>query len=603
MEEVKGPVWSTACPDWEKRIVERRSLIPFDPLFPAEAEAALAVFKSLRMVDVAGSPTFGEACEQFVFDFVAAIFGAYDPLKGQRLIRDFFLLISKKNSKSTIAAGIMVTALVRNWRKYAELLILAPTMEVANNSFGPAAAMVRADEELSELLQVIDHQRKIRHLVTHAELKVVAADRDVVSGTKAPFVLVEEVWLFGKRGGADAMLREATGGLVARPEGFVIYLTTHSDEPPAGVFKEKLDYFRDVRDGRIEDPSSLGVLYEWPEKMIQAEAYLDPKNFYVTNPNIGRSVSAEWLRAELTKAIRGEGDGKQVFLAKHLNVEIGLRLRRDRWRGADMWEKAGDAEVCGDLEAMLDRCEVAVAGVDGGGLDDLLGLCIAGRERETKRWLYWFRAWAWPEVLRLRKAEAPKLMDFARDGDLILLGHPSTASGQADGGPPLDEEPEPPAASEDEENGEPPAAIADEDIVQVVALLKVVKDRGLFPEKSAIGLDPQGVGALVDALAEVGLEHPQVVAVSQGFRLSSAVWSMERKLKHRMLVHSGSRMMAWCVGNAKAEQRGNAVLITKETAGKAKIDPLVAGFNATKLLEMNPEASASVASWLESFVG
>ncbi|RYG98252.1 MAG: terminase large subunit, partial [Alphaproteobacteria bacterium] len=70
--------WSTACLDWEDRIVNKRSLIPLDPLFPDEAEAALEVFKTLRLVDVAGQPTFGEACEDYVFDFVRAVFGAYD---------------------------------------------------------------------------------------------------------------------------------------------------------------------------------------------------------------------------------------------------------------------------------------------------------------------------------------------------------------------------------------------------------------------------------------------------------------------------------------------------------------------------------------------
>ncbi len=547
--------WSTACPDWRERIVQKRSLIP-SPLYADEAEAALEVFKSLRIVDAPGKPTFGEACEKWVFDFVAAIFGSYDPQLARRLIREFFLLISKKNSKSTIAAGIMVTALIRNWRHSAELLILAPTIEVANNAYQPARDMIREDPELDHaqggLLHVQDHTRTITHKTTNAVLKVVAADNETVSGKKASFVLVDELWLFGKKANADAMLREATGGQVSRPEGFVIFLSTQADAEPAGVFKTKLDYARAVRDGSIENKKFLPVLFEFPEEMIEAEAYLEPANFYVTNPNLGVSVDLEWLVDELEKVKTATGGELQVFLAKHLNVEIGLRLAQNRWPGAKHWEGCANRALR-DLEVFLARCDVVVVGGDGGGLDDLLGLVLLGRDRDTRKWLLWAHAWCHPDVLELRKEIAPRLKDFEKEGTLTICKHPT------------------------------------QDVEEFVALILRVKAADLLPEEAAIGLDPFGVTALIDELVAGGIDEKQLQGIGQGYKLNGAVLGLERKLADGTLEHDGSAMMNWVVGNAKVEKRGNNVLVTKQVAGKAKIDPLIAAFNATMLMARNPE--------------
>ncbi|GLK78029.1 terminase [Methylopila jiangsuensis] len=546
--------WTTACPDWRGRIVERRSIIPA-PLFPDEAEAALEVFRGLRIVDAPGKPTFGEACEEWVFEFVAAIFGAYDAGRAKRMIREFFLLISKKNSKSTIAAGIMVTALIRNWRHSAELLILAPTIEVANNAFHPARDMIREDPELDftqgGFLHIQEHTRTITHKTTGATLKVVAADSDTVSGKKAAFVLIDELWIFGKRPKADAMLREATGGQVARPEGFVIILSTQSDEEPAGVFKAKLDYYREVRDGKRKDPRSLPVLYEFPKEMVEAGAYNDPENFYVTNPNIGRSVDLEWLIDEHEK-VQGATDGAlQVFLAKHLNVEIGLRLAANRWPGAEYWERRAAGELT-DLKELLARCEVITIGIDGGGLDDLFGLCVLGREKGTKRWLAWSRAWAHSGVLKRRPLIASKLRDLEREGTLRIVGDSL------------------------------------EDLTEIVGIVKAVLDAGLL---GGVGVDPAGLGEFVDEMdaIEVTQDAGLLMGVPQGIRLMDAMKTAERKLANGTLLHGGTLLMNWCVGNVKVEPMATAIRATKRTAGDAKIDPAIALFNAVFVMQTNPE--------------
>ncbi|MBV2181692.1 MAG: terminase large subunit [Castellaniella sp.] len=539
--------WSTACPDWADRLRAGESIIP-PPIFPDYADQALEVFKALRIVDAPGSPTFGESCGQWVFDLVRSIFGAYDVESGRRLITEWFVLIPKKNSKSTIAAGIMMTALILNWRESAEFTILAPTIEVASNAFAPARDMVRKDEELDDLMQVQTHVRTITQQVNNATLKVVAADPNTVGGKKSVGTFADELWLFGKQSNAENMFREAFGGLASRPEGFVIYATTQSDDPPAGVFRQKLQYARDVRDGKIVDPRFVPVIYEFPQEMIDAKRHLDPKNFHIVNPNMGRSVDLEFLGREFTKARATGEESLRGFLAKHLNVEIGMNLRSDRWAGADHWEARGGKLALDDL---LSRSEVVTIGIDGGGLDDLLGAAVIGREKETGRWLHWGKAWAHESVLERRKEIAPRLKDFERDGDLMIVKN------------------------------------VGDDVRDLADIIKMVYDRSLLPEKNAVGVDQIGL-SFEEIFDDAEIPPELLVGVSQGYRLGGTIMTVERKLAEGSFIHGGRPMMAWCVSNCRVEQRSNSILITKQASGKAKIDPVMALLDAAQLMAMNP---------------
>lgn len=545
--------WTTACPDWESRIVERKSLIPCAPLFPGEAQAALDVISQLKIVDMPGSPAFGDVAGPWLVDFVSSVFGAYDPDSGRRLIREWFLLISKKNTKSTTAGFVMLTFLILNWRQAGEFGILAPTVEVANNAFKPAADAIKADPDLSKLLHVQDHIRTITHRVTKATLQVVAADSDTVAGKKWIVTLIDELWLFGKKSNAEDMLREATGGLASRPEGCVLWLSTQSNEPPAGVFRQKLQYARGVRDGRINDKQFCPVLYEFPKPMIEAGEHRNPKNFYVTNPNMGASVDEEFLLREFAKAEESGEESVRGFLAKHLNVEIGLALRADRWRGADWWEKSKSATGL-TLTDILRRSDVLCVGVDGGGLDDLLGFCVLGRDADSGGWLHWAHAWAHSSVLQLRKSEAPLLLDLQREGTLTIV-----------------------------EN-------VGDDVEQVADYVEQCESSGLL---ASVGCDPAVIGAIVDAIVGRGVEQAKLVGINQGWRLVGAIKTVERKLAEGKMTHGGTRLMAWSVSNARIEPRGNAILITKQASGTGKIDPLMATLNAAELMSRNPQGHRS----------
>jgi len=545
--------WSTACPDWEERLLAGRPLVPDLPLFDEEADRALRIFKRLRVPDMIGTPTYGEVCGEWTFSIVRALFGSYDRAAKRRMIREFFLLVPKKNAKSSIAAALMVTAAIVNARPEAELLLIAPTKKIADIAFKQAAGIIRLDTELAKIFHPQTHQRTLTHRITGAVIAIKAADADVITGSKATYILVDETHVFSKKAKAADIFVEIRGSLAARPDGFMLQITTQSKDPPEGVFKTELNMARAVRDGKMDLPL-LPILYELPLRLAEDGGWKDPATWALVNPNLNRSVDEAYLRDEVKKA-EHEGIAQLMLIAsQHFNVEVGMALHGDRWRGADYWAGAADPQPV-TLESLIERCDVATVGIDGGGLDDLFGLSVIGRCRTTRDWLAWAHAWVQSDVLELRKDIAQKLQDLQREETLTLC--------------------------ED----------ATQDIAEAVAIIVRLSEAGLLPAKDAIGLDPYGVAALVDALAEAGIVDEQLAAIRQGTALSPAVWGLERKLKDGTFWHDGSALMTWCVGNAKAEQRGNATLITKEAAGKAKIDPLVALFNAAMLMSRNPEAS------------
>jgi hypothetical protein len=285
----------------------------------------------------------------------------------------------------------------------------------------------------------------------------------------------------------------------------------------------------------------------------ERQPWKDPANWHMVTPNAGKSITIPRLVQEFNTAAATSEEELRAWASQHLNVEIGSRSWRTAGPGAVLGGQARDGGLT--LEQLLERSEVVTIGVDGGGLDDLLGLTVLGRERETGHWLAWSHGWAHEIVLERRKEIAPQLLDFAAGGQ---AHHRGARRRRRDASSPT--------------------------------TWSRSRRAGMLPREKAIGVDPAGVGGIVDAIVASGIDFERITGISQGWKLGGAIKTAERKLAGGELWHAGEPFMAWCVGNAKVEPRANGILITKQASGTAKIDPLMALFDAVSLMALNPEA-------------
>lgn len=545
-----------ACPDWWERIQSGQTPMADVPLNPERAAKALAFFNRLRLPDVPGTPTLAEACGDWFRDILCAFLASEDPATNERLVWELLCMVPKKNSKTTYVAALGLTALYMEEAPNRQMLIVAPSQNISERCFEQAQGMIRLDSRLSKIFQVQDHLKCITRRKTGTALDVKTFDTTIVTGEIPILTIIDELHELGKKAKAAAVMQQIRGGGITMQGGQVLMITTQSDEAPAGIWKTELDKARAIRAGKGGSaPIMLPVLYEFPvEKQVDQDFWRNPKNWDCILPNLGRSISPQRLVDDYENNGKVNAEAEQIWASQHLNIEIGVGLGGDGWSGAPYWSGCVEPSLSG-LHAVLDRSDVCTIGIDWGGADDLAALYVIGRDATTRKWLGWGKAWARPSVLERRKSIASKLLDFAATGDLIVS-----------------------------KSGEEQASSA-------AAICKVVFDSGLLPEKSGIGLDVAGVALLLDALEDIGLSQPLVVSVAQGWKLQTAISSVPLKLEDRRFLHGGQDIMAWCVGNAKQTLRGSNYVVTKEVSGAAKIDMLMAMFNAAMLMFNNPEAA------------
>ena len=202
---------------------------------------------------------------------------------------------SPQEYQTQTAAAVGLGFLVLDQEPSPEIYIAAKDRDQASICFEAAAAMVRASDELSELLKITPYRKEISNRDTGGILRALSSDGKGKHGYNPSTVIIDEFHVWGS---SEQELYDAlTSGSRARRQPFTLIITT------AGVDEYTLcgreyEYACQVRDGIRVDESYLPMIYELPKDAD----WTDESLWHIPNPTLGKVVRIEALREDCEKA-------------------------------------------------------------------------------------------------------------------------------------------------------------------------------------------------------------------------------------------------------------------------------------------------------------
>lgn len=240
---------------------------------------------------------------------VRRLFGWMRP-DGTRRYRRAALWLPRKNGKSTLIAVLLLYLTSADGENGAQVFSAASNREQAGMVFDEAKLMVQSSVELSRRATLYKSTIQFNVNKGGGVYRVLSAKPGSKHGLNVHGVGIDEIHAIKDRELYDVL----TSASASRTQPMEIVISTAGNN--IGSFGYEIwEYALKVRDGVLEDPEFLSVVYA----ADPGDDWRDEKTWAKANPNLGISVSLDFLRGELTKT-RGMPGRIAAFKQLYLNL-------------------------------------------------------------------------------------------------------------------------------------------------------------------------------------------------------------------------------------------------------------------------------------------
>ena len=477
-----------------------------------------------------------KALESFLLeDWQQAIVGNLygwktDKTKLTRRYREAFIFEPRKNGKTTLAAGIALKALFADGEYGAQVYSAAGDRDQAKLIYRQAAGMVRSDDYLSRMGKV--YQNAIVFEERNSSYKAISREAGAAHGQNPHCVVVDELHVQKTRDLVDTLHT----GMANRRQPMIVYITTAGYDKES-ICYEKYNYASQVRDGLVHDPSFLPVIYEAEPD----DDWKDEATWHKANPNLGVSVSLEYLRRECQRA-QDIPAYENTFRRLHLNqwTEQDVRaIPMDQWKECGM-----------DFDLSLLEGEPCYAGLDLASKQDVTALVLCFRQDERIIWLPYF--WVPENAARDRERRNKTRFDqWIRSGAMMKT------------------------------NG---------DMTDYSFIRHTLNDLKSKYDIQEVAYDPWNGGQLAIQLQEE--DGFSMVEFQQGYRsMTEPTKQLLGLLASGTLGHPNNPVLNWMAGNFAVETDAAGNLKPSKKKSTEKIDGIVAGIMALGRMLVAPQTT------------